>query len=91
MKTKFLFLLPLLALAAPCAGVDFSDEFEIGDDLPDDLNPVDSITIGAEPARSAVISAELPLVGEKYEGLVNQTVKFIWDDGGQGSGDVALD
>ena len=39
------------------------------------------------PARSA----ELPLVGEKYEGLVNQTVKFIWYDGGQGLGDVALD
>jgi|TARA_B110000914_G_scaffold76239_1_gene67002 hypothetical protein len=56
MKTKSLFLLPLLALAAPCAGLDFSDEFRTGDDLPDGLNPVDSITIGAEPLNLNKVS-----------------------------------
>ena len=192
-KTKLLLLFllsPVIVLGVPIAGVDFSDEFGVSTDVPEDLNLDDSISVSAgwsfpgatgqiiqgdvnadanrdsapvvkfdgpagdgvapavgDPApvdgihqfsievgdeelklnkvsfdfskatgsgnlrwiafrtslddtliyselgqvRPNFTSVELILTGDKYEGLRNQTIDFIWYCGGQGSGDMDVD
>ena len=43
------------------------------------------------PARPAMESAEIDLIGAQYSSLANTDVEFFWYSGGEGSGDMDID